>query len=125
MSNYKKRRCTATKADGERCATFCLRGENKCIWHSDSPKGIRNITKKPVLQSNKELAEILTKELNRVRKMSQKGNRLKKAQEIRKLVSLIMELSPNKTKAAVAVDGEKKVSFEEKVKKAKKRKSRK
>ena len=123
MIKYKRNRCTALKADGSRCKTFVLKGEPHCVWHSNSERGIRARKKKPVL-SNSELAEILTRELNRVRKMKTKGRPLQKAMEVRKLVTLIIGLCPNKKSDEKIVGAKPVPTFQEKVQKAKKRKER-
>jgi len=115
-----KRRCSAKNRNGEQCKTFALKGEDKCVWHSNSEKAKKSKNKPFEIKSNRDLILVLQKELNRVRKKTTSGNVLKRASEIRQLVQLIAEL---KRKKKPTVDGKSQTdSFEQKVKRAKKRK---
>lgn len=119
-----RRRCAAKNRNGARCNTFALKGEDKCIWHSSSGKAKKSKNKPFAIKSNQDLILILQKELNRIRKKSTKGNVLKRAGEIRQLVQLISELKGKGKKNPVDGGNQNQPdSFEQKVKRAKKRKN--
>lgn len=119
-----RRRCKAKNRNGERCRTFALKGENFCIWHSDSKRAKKAKNKPFAIKSNQELILILQKEIYRIKKKTKSGNVLKRASEIRQLVQLIAELKGKKKPPLV--DGEsQKESFQDRVRKAEEKTKRK
>jgi len=112
-------RCKTKKQNGKRCKVSVLKGENKCLFHSNSKraKEIREKRNPKRILDNSELIVILQKELKRVRK--KKGDEIARSGEIRKLVELIYEIRGEKPPAN---DGKKSLTFAERVDRAQQRK---
>lgn len=119
-----RRRCTVKKVNGDRCGAFALRNETKCVWHSKSKRAKKAKNKQYEIKSNKDLINILQKEINRIKKKNTTGSVLKRAGEIRQFVQLIAELKGVKKKTQVD-DVSQIDSFASKVGRAKKRKDEK
>jgi len=117
VSSIMKKRCSAKNRNGDRCKTFALRSEDKCVWHSDSKRARESKNKPFKVKSKKEFQLILQREVNRV--LKGKKGALKRASEVRQLVSTIFQIEGGKPPT---VDGgNQEDTFEDKVARAKKR----
>jgi len=85
--------CTAIAvSSGKQCRMHCLRGEDKCLIHSDSERAKYERTKIKLL-SKAQMVQELQKQLRSVRD-SENVDPLEKSREIRAIILQINELVP-------------------------------
>jgi len=105
-------KCKATvEKDGEsrQCQAWCLKGEDYCLFHSNSERA-KTVRKKKIL-SNEKLILILQKQLRQLQK--KKDSSMHRIGLISSIIKLILEL---KNEGKIPVEQNSKNSFEEKIK---------
>jgi len=117
MEPSEKKRCSAVKANGERCKTFAVSpekgGRGLCIFHDfELNKSLTQAAEKPL--NDEEMAVILSQQLKRINRNGK--NTLEKSKEMRSLVEMIGALRGKKPEE---VAKEENVTLEDRIAKAK------
>ncbi len=86
-------RCTTKKKDGTQCIAFSLIGEDKCIFHSNSPRA-KAAKKRRKILTQEELIYILQKQIKKLERSD--CDQLEKTRMIRQIVETISELKDEK-----------------------------
>jgi len=81
--------CTQIKSDGKRCKAMCIRGDDRCLFHSEK-KDILLIRKKRKILSSQEMIFELQNLARRIKRTVE--DPLKKSVEIRMIYQMIQEL---------------------------------
>lgn len=110
-------RCKSKKQNGKRCKVSVLKGENKCLFHSNSKraKEIREKRNPKRILDNSELIVILQREL---RKVKRSKNDEYRSGETRRIIELISELKGEQPPVG---NGKKSLTLEERVERARQR----